>query len=110
MSPLFSNRFIVALVVTPRKIISGSRRIESSVKSISATDMMFFRKEGLTILLAIFVPKRSIDDFNMWNVGSSRWSSKLKFVKIEILAWLNKNGGSTEGSLSHSFNSENVHH
>ena len=110
MSPLFSNRFIVALVVTPRKIISGSRRIESSVKSISATDMMFFRKEGLTILLAIFVPKRSIDDFNMCNVGSSRWSSKLKFVKIEILAWLNKNGGSTEGSLSHSFNSENVHH
>ena len=47
---------------------------------------MFFRKEGLTILLAIFLPKRSIDDFNMCNVGSSHWSSKLKFVKIEIVA------------------------
>ena len=53
---------------------------------MSATDVMFFRKEGLTILLEIFLPKRSIDDFNMCNVDSSRWSSKLKFLKIEIVA------------------------
>ena len=89
MSPLFSNQFIVALVAPSRKIVFGSRRIDSSVKSMSATDVMFFRKEGLTILLEIFLPKRSIDDFNMCNVGSSRWSSKLKFLKIEIVAWVN---------------------
>ena len=53
---------------------------------MSATDVVFFRKEGLTILLAIFLPIRSIDDFNMCNVGSSRWSIKLKFVKIEVAA------------------------
>ena len=86
MSPLFSNQFIVALVAPSRKIVFGFRRIDSSVKSMSATDVMFFRKEGLTILLEIFLPKRSIDDFNMCNVGSSRWSSKLKFLKIEIVA------------------------
>ena len=86
MSPLFSNPYIAVLVVTPRKIVFGSRRINSSVKSISATDMIFFRKEDLTILLATFAPKRSIDNFNMCNVGYSSWSSKLNFVKIEILA------------------------
>ena len=47
---------------------------------------MFFRKEGLTILLVIFLPIRSIDGFNTCNVDSSRWSSKLKFVKVEIVA------------------------
>ena len=104
MSPLFSNWFIVALVVPPRKIVFGSRRTDSSVKSISATDVMFFRKEGLTILLAIFLSKHSIDDFNLCNVGSSCWSSKLKFVKIEVVAWVNKNVGSSKGSLNHSFN------
>ena len=104
MSPLFSNRFIVALVVPPRKIVFGFRRIGSSVKSISATYVMFFRKEGLTILLAIFSSKRYSDNFNMWNIGSSRWSSKLKFVKIEIVAWVNKNAGSSKGSLNYSFN------
>ena len=68
MSQLFNNRFIVALVVPLRKIVFGSRKTDSSVKSISATDVMFFRKEGLTILLTIFLPKHSIDNFNMCNV------------------------------------------
>ena len=67
-------------------LLCGSRWIDTSVKSISATDVMFFRKEGLTILLVIFLPIRSIDGFNTCKVDSSRWSSKLKFVKVEIVA------------------------
>ena len=74
-----------------------SMNIVSSLKSISLTEDTFLSTTGFMIRAASFLARASMDDLSRWIVGSLRFKSKLKSVKIDVTHWLNSKAASKNG-------------